>query len=89
LNYGPAVLGDVGSAQAASFTVIGDTVNTASRLQSLTRTLETPLVVGEPVLAAIRAGGSAEGEALAAALRDGGAQAIKGRTAAVRVWVGR
>ncbi|HEY4171223.1 MAG TPA: adenylate/guanylate cyclase domain-containing protein, partial [Reyranella sp.] len=88
LNYGAAVLGDVGSAQAASFTVIGDTVNTASRLQSLTRTLETPLVVGEPVLAAIRAGGSAEGAALAASLRDGGAQAIKGRTAAVRVWVG-
>ena len=39
LNYGPAVIGDVGSAQSLSFTVIGDTVNTASRLQGLTRTL--------------------------------------------------
>jgi adenylate cyclase len=46
LNYGPAVLGDVGSEHSMSFTVIGDTVNTASRLQGLTRTLKTPLVVG-------------------------------------------
>ena len=30
LNYGPAVLGDVGSEHSMSFTVIGDTVNTAA-----------------------------------------------------------
>ena len=29
LNYGPAVIGDVGSEHSLSFTVIGDTVNTA------------------------------------------------------------
>jgi adenylate cyclase len=40
LNYGPAVLGDVGSEHSMSFTVIGDTVNTASRLQGLTRGLD-------------------------------------------------
>jgi adenylate cyclase len=28
LNYGPAVIGDVGSEQSLSFTVIGDTINT-------------------------------------------------------------
>ena len=33
LNYGSAVIGDVGSEHSLSFTVIGDTVNTASRLQ--------------------------------------------------------
>src|SRR5260370_28025689 len=44
LNYGPAVLGDVGSEHSLSFTVIGDTVNTASRLQGLTPSLGTPLV---------------------------------------------
>src|SRR5215471_17897771 len=53
LNYGPAVLGDVGSEQTLSFTVIGDTVNTASRLQGLTRTLATPLVVAEAIVHAI------------------------------------
>ena len=54
LNYGPAVLGDVGSEHSMSFTVIGDTVNTASRLQGLTRELGTPLVVGDAVVQADR-----------------------------------
>ncbi|HJU17879.1 MAG TPA: adenylate/guanylate cyclase domain-containing protein [Stellaceae bacterium] len=39
LNYGPAVIGDVGSEHGLSFTVIGDMVNIAHRLQGLTRTL--------------------------------------------------
>src|SRR6266571_3705778 len=54
LNYGPAVLGDVGSEHSMSFTVIGDTVNTASRLQGLTRGLETPLVVGGALVDAVK-----------------------------------
>jgi len=87
VNHGPAVLGDVGSAQAMSFTVIGDTVNTASRLQSLTRVLKTALVVGDPVVAAIHAGGSESAAALLTELRDGGEQALRGRTAGLRVWV--
>ena len=60
LNYGPAVLGDVGSEHSLSFTVIGDTVNTASRLQSLTRELKTPLVVADAVVRQI-SGGHADG----------------------------
>ena len=55
LNYGPVVLGDVGSEYGMSFTAIGDTVNTAARLQVLTRSLKTQLVVGDPVVRAIRA----------------------------------
>ncbi len=47
VHYGTAVIGDVGSEYSMSFTVIGDTVNTAARLQTLTRTLGTPLVVGD------------------------------------------
>jgi adenylate cyclase len=55
LNYGPVVLGDLGGEYGMSFTVIGDTVNTASRLQDLTRMLETPLVVGNVLVEAARA----------------------------------
>ena len=39
LNYEPAVIGDVSGGQSLSFTVIGDTVNTASPLQRLTAAL--------------------------------------------------
>ena len=86
LNYGAAVLGDVGSEHSMSFTVIGDTVNTASRLQTLTRTLETPLVVGGPLVDAIQAGASESGAVLARQLQDQGEQSLRGRAGPVRIW---
>ena len=86
LNYGPAVLGDVGSEHSFSFTVIGDTVNTASRLQRLTRSLETPLVVGEALVDAVNSGATDRVAALASELQDRGEQALRGRAEAVRIW---
>ncbi|HTT78352.1 MAG TPA: adenylate/guanylate cyclase domain-containing protein [Stellaceae bacterium] len=86
LNYGPTVIGDVGGGQSLSFTVIGDTVNTASRLQRLTRELETPLVAADAVVAAIRTAPSPEGAALLAQLRDEGEQSLRGRSGMVRIW---
>jgi adenylate cyclase len=89
LNYGPAVLGDVGSEHSLSFTVIGDTVNTASRLQGLTRTLETPLVVGGALVEVIAAASSGDAAALLERLQDEGEQALRGRSGAVRIWTRR
>ena len=86
LNHGPVVLGDVGSEHSMAFTVIGDTVNTASRLQALTRTLDTPLVVGEPLADAIRAGTSGAAAALMGKLVDRGEQSLRGRTGSIRIW---
>src|SRR5512143_1470217 len=97
LNYGPAVLGDVGSEHSMSFTVIGDTVNTASRLQGLTRSLGTPLVVGDALVRAVAAtplgaiaGGLADGAAgLLDPLEDQGEQILRGRAGPVRIWTRR
>jgi adenylate cyclase len=86
LNYGPAVIGDVGSEQGLSFTVIGDTVNTASRLQRLTRTLETPLVVADAIVSAIDTAASPAAAPLLARLADQGEQALRGRSGMVRTW---
>jgi adenylate cyclase len=80
LNYGPAVLGDVGSEHTLAFTVIGDTVNIASRLQSLTRELKTPLIVADAIVKQI---GSA---ALPLPLKDQGERELRGRSGAVRIW---
>jgi adenylate cyclase len=86
INYGPAVLGDVGSDQGLSFTVIGDTVNTAHRLQVLTRTMKTPLVVADALIAKLDGGGTEEVERLLGHLRDQGEQVLRGRSTPVRVW---
>jgi adenylate cyclase len=87
LNYGPAVIGDVGSEHSLSFTVIGDTA--ASRLQALTRGFATPLVVGDALVNAITTGSSKTAAALAGELQDHGEQALSGRTGPVRIWTRR
>ncbi len=86
LNYGAAVLGDVGSEHSMSFTVIGDTVNTASRLQGLTRTLGTPLVVGDALINAIKTTPSAVEALLLGRLQDRGEHMLRGRAGAVHIW---
>jgi adenylate cyclase len=86
LNYGPAVFGDVGSEYSMSFTVIGDTVNTAARLQTLTRTLGSPLVVGDPLIKAIKASSSENAQELADQLQEQGEHALRGRRGALRIW---
>jgi adenylate cyclase len=84
LNYGPAVLGDVGSEHSMSFTVIGDTVNTASRLQALTRSLGTSLVVGDALVNAAKAAGGPVDPL--DRLCDQGEQSLRGRVGTIRVW---
>ena len=86
VNYGPAVLGDVGSKYSMSFTVIGDTVNTAARLQTLTRTLGTPLVVGDPLIAAVKALSPEISSELMEQMEDHGEHDLRGRTGPVRIW---
>jgi AhpD family alkylhydroperoxidase len=84
LHYGPVVVGDVGSAHGMSFTLIGDTVNIASRLQGLTRDLGTPLVVGDPLVRAIAAQGDAAAQLRR--LQERGEHALRGRSELVRIW---
>jgi adenylate cyclase len=86
LNYGPVVLGDVGSEHSMAFTAIGDTVNTAARLQALTRELKTPLVVGDAVVQAVYASSPETAAERIGQLEDRGEYSLRGRSSPVRVW---
>ena len=54
IHTGPAIVGEMGYGTAVSITAVGDSVNTASRVEGLTKTYACELVISEAV--ALRAG---------------------------------
>ncbi|MDJ0950336.1 MAG: adenylate/guanylate cyclase domain-containing protein [Alphaproteobacteria bacterium] len=86
-HIGPVVLGDVGGERRLEFAVIGDTVNVASRLEQLTRKLDTPIVISAALAEEARRQG---GEAALADFIPGEASwVLRGREQAVSVWTAK
>jgi len=51
IHCGPVIVGEMGYGNATAITAIGDAVNTASRLENLTKTYDCELVVSEETVA--------------------------------------
>jgi adenylate cyclase len=78
LNSGPLMAGNVGSEQRVEYTAIGDTTNTASRLEGMTKESEAMLFISATTHQRLRA--PIDDLSLV------GEVEIRGRTAKLAVW---
>jgi PAS domain S-box-containing protein len=85
VHFGVAVLGDIGTRESMSFTAIGDTVNTASRMQALCRDLRRRVVVSQSLVDRVRQE-SGNDEPVLARLSAGGSHRLRGRSRIIQVW---
>jgi len=77
INTGDAVVGNIGHHERMEFTCIGDTINTASRLESLNKELGTKVLISQSTYDAIRDLGLFEVRRLPPAHVKGKAEAIQ------------
>jgi len=53
IHYGPAIVGNVGCEERFNYTIVGDCVNTANRLESLNKEYGTRIIVSDAVVEAL------------------------------------
>ncbi len=85
IHHGEVLMGDIGGRRQFQFTVIGDTVNVASRLEAMTRQHAADLVVSEAAVREAEAGADGDPDVLAG-LEPLAELPVRGREGTIRAW---
>lgn len=85
VHFGNVIVGNIGDARRIEYTVLGDTVNVASRLEHLTRDLSASLVVSDDLIKAARMQG-ADPATIAPGLTKDASRTVRGRREPVAIW---
>lgn len=89
LHYGSVLMGNIGDEKRMEFAVIGDTVNVASRLERLARSLDASIVLSDSLVAAVAREVEADGvqSDMFTGMVKCEPQAVAGRDDPVGVWI--
>jgi len=85
VHYGDVLVGNIGDQRRLEYTVLGDTVNVASRLERLTREAGVPLIVSDDLVVAVRGCGGDPLHIVKDLCRDE-ARTVRGRREPIAIW---